>query len=99
MHEECGVFGIYMNDATYDPAEAAYLGLYALQHRGQESAGIAVTDGQDIRSQKGMGLCAEVFRNTLSAILLPETARSQTASPLCSPTEKVSWQLPTTEIL
>lgn len=68
MHEECGVFGIYMNDKTYDPAEAAYIGLYALQHRGQESAGIAVTDGKDIHSQKGMGLCAEVFRNTLNSI-------------------------------
>jgi amidophosphoribosyltransferase len=68
MHEECGVFGIYMNDNTYDPAEASYLGLYSLQHRGQESAGIATTDGQDIRCQKGMGLCAEVFRNTLDSI-------------------------------
>ncbi len=68
MHEECGVFGIYMNDKTYDPAEAAYIGLYALQHRGQESAGIAATDGKEIRAQKGMGLCAEVFRNTLDTI-------------------------------
>jgi amidophosphoribosyltransferase len=68
MHEECGVFGIYMNDKTYDPAEAAYIGLYALQHRGQESAGIAVTDGREIRAQKGMGLCAEVFKNTLDTI-------------------------------
>ena len=68
LHEECGVFGIYMNDQTYDPAEATYLGLYALQHRGQESAGIAVTDGQDIKFLKGMGLCAEVFRNTLDTI-------------------------------
>jgi amidophosphoribosyltransferase len=68
MHEECGVFGIYMNDKTYDPAEAAYLGLYALQHRGQESAGIAVADGGDIRVHKGMGLCAEVFRDSLGSI-------------------------------
>ena len=36
MVEECGVFGIFMDDRRYDPAEAAYLGLYALQHRGQE---------------------------------------------------------------
>jgi amidophosphoribosyltransferase len=68
LHEECGVFGIYMNDKTYDPAEAAYLGLYALQHRGQESAGIAVADGTDIRIHKGMGLCAEVFRDSLHSI-------------------------------
>ena len=49
MHEECGVFGIYMEDDVYDPAEAAYLGLYALQHRGQESAGIASVVKDDIR--------------------------------------------------
>ena len=68
MQEECGVFGIYMNDDAYDPAEAAYLGLYALQHRGQESAGIAVAKEGEILQYKGMGLCAEVFRDSLSKI-------------------------------
>ncbi|MBA4366485.1 MAG: amidophosphoribosyltransferase [Desulfobacterium sp.] len=56
--EECGIFGIY------DHAEAAkltYFGLYALQHRGQESAGIAVARGKSITAHKGMGLVPEVF--------------------------------------
>ncbi len=68
MPEECGVFGVYMEDGKFDPAEATYIGLYALQHRGQESTGIAVTDGKDIRYHKGMGLCAEVYRDSLSSI-------------------------------
>ena len=69
MVEECGVFGIFMDDRRYDPAEAAYLGLYALQHRGQESAGIAVADGRDVKFHKGMGLCSEVFKDNLGKIL------------------------------
>lgn len=69
MAEECGVFGIFMDDCCYDPAEAVYLGLYALQHRGQESAGISITDGKDIKFHKGMGLCSEVFKDNLGKIL------------------------------
>ncbi len=69
MAEECGVFGIYMEDRQFDPAEATYIGLYALQHRGQESAGIAVTDGTKIKSYKNMGLCAEVFKDNLNNLL------------------------------
>ncbi|MEG1157826.1 MAG: amidophosphoribosyltransferase, partial [Christensenellaceae bacterium] len=69
MAEECGVFGIYMDDNRYDPAEAAYLGLYALQHRGQESAGIATTNGKEMKYHKGMGLCSEVFKDNLDKIL------------------------------
>lgn len=57
--EECGVFGIYAPGR--DVARLAYYALYALQHRGQESAGIAVTDGQNIVTHKGMGLVSEVF--------------------------------------
>lgn len=53
----CGVFGVYGGEA----AELTYLGLYALQHRGQESAGIAVSDGRRIRIHKGMGLVSRVF--------------------------------------
>lgn len=68
MHEECGVFGIYMEDDYYDPAEACYLGLFALQHRGQESAGIAISDGKDMKLHKGMGLCAQVFENDLDRL-------------------------------
>ena len=53
-HEECGVFGIY--DRTVDVARYVYWGLFALQHRGQESAGIAVTDGHDVELKKRHGL-------------------------------------------
>jgi len=57
--EECGVFGIY---APRQPvATLTYYGLYALQHRGQESAGIAVSDGRQIQVHKAGGLVSEVF--------------------------------------
>ena len=57
--EECGVFGIYAPGTNV--ARLTYYGLYALQHRGQESAGIAVADGSRIQLYKGMGLVPEVF--------------------------------------
>ena len=62
MHEECGVFGVYSGE-TRDVAHTAYYGLYALQHRGQESAGIAVAYADKIQYYKGMGLVPEVFAN------------------------------------
>jgi amidophosphoribosyltransferase len=58
-HEECGVFGIYAPGE--DVARITFFGLYALQHRGQESAGIAVSNGRAILSHKEMGLVAQVF--------------------------------------
>ena len=60
LHEECGVFGIVGGPQTR-AARAAYYGLYALQHRGQESAGIAVSTGNEILHHKAMGLVSEVF--------------------------------------
>jgi len=54
----CGLFGIYN---VPDAAAKTYLGLFALQHRGQESAGIVTSDGKKVRSKKGMGLVTEVF--------------------------------------
>lgn len=57
--DECGVFGIY--GPGLDVARLTYYALYALQHRGQESAGIAVGDGKRIQLHKGMGLVSEVF--------------------------------------
>ncbi|MCR4309834.1 MAG: amidophosphoribosyltransferase, partial [Deltaproteobacteria bacterium] len=57
-HDECGVFGIYGHP---EASNMAYLGLYALQHRGQESAGIASTDGEKIIFHKEMGLVADIF--------------------------------------
>jgi amidophosphoribosyltransferase len=60
LHEECGVFGIYDRDGL-DAAKETYLALYALQHRGQESCGIAVNDDGVIFSHKDLGLIPEVF--------------------------------------
>jgi amidophosphoribosyltransferase len=56
--EKCGVFGVA---GPRDAVERCYYGLYALQHRGQESAGIATTDGQNITAHTGLGLVADVF--------------------------------------
>ena len=64
LHEECGVFGMYDFDGA-DVASTIYYGLFALQHRGQESCGIAVSDTSGpkgkVLSYKGMGLVNEVF--------------------------------------
>lgn len=64
LHEECGVFGMYDLEGK-DVASAIYYGLFALQHRGQESCGIAVSDTKGpkgrVLAHKGMGLCNEVF--------------------------------------
>jgi amidophosphoribosyltransferase len=56
--EHCGVFGVYGHP---DAARLAYFGLYALQHRGQESCGIVTSDGCRVKPHRGMGLVAEVF--------------------------------------
>lgn len=61
IHEECGVFGIY-SEKTDDVATSAYYALYALQHRGQESCGIAVNDDGVITCHKNAGLVNEVFK-------------------------------------
>lgn len=64
LKEECGVFGIFLNNPAEEceAATTAFYGLYALQHRGQESSGIAVADGHKIELQKGMGLVTEVIK-------------------------------------
>lgn len=59
LQDECGVFGIFGHP---EAANLSYLGLYALQHRGQESCGIAASDGQSLRVHRGMGLVADVFK-------------------------------------
>ncbi|KPK72288.1 MAG: amidophosphoribosyltransferase, partial [Phycisphaerae bacterium SM23_30] len=56
--EKCGLFGIFNHPAA---VEKCYFGLHALQHRGQESAGMALSDGQRLLSHRGMGLVSEVF--------------------------------------
>jgi amidophosphoribosyltransferase len=58
LREECGVMAVYGHP---DAARQVYLGLYALQHRGQESAGIATANGYNLSNIKGMGLVSEIF--------------------------------------
>ncbi len=60
FEDECGVFGIFGHP---EAANLTYLGLYALQHRGQESCGIVASDGARLRAHKGMGLVADVFKH------------------------------------
>ncbi|RUM43431.1 MAG: amidophosphoribosyltransferase [Desulfurobacterium sp.] len=71
MKEYCGIFGIYNNP---NAAYYTYLGLYALQHRGQESAGIAVTDGSRITYHRDFGLVSSVFKNDSLKRLTGHTA-------------------------
>lgn len=61
IHEECGVFAVYDSKMTGDVAREAYYGLFALQHRGQESCGIAVNDRGVISYHKDVGLVRDVF--------------------------------------
>ncbi len=78
----CGVFGIYGHP---NAAELTYYGLYALQHRGQESAGIVASDGKQFRVHKGMGLVSQIFngevlQNLAGSIALGHTRYSTTGS-------------------
>jgi len=66
LSEECGVVAVHGHP---DAARQVYLGLYALQHRGQESAGIASADGQRLANIKGMGLVSEIFTDDVLAKL------------------------------
>lgn len=63
IHEECGVFGIYAPGTHV--ASHTYFGLFALQHRGQEGCGIAVSQNQQIRYYKGLGLVTEAFNESI----------------------------------
>ena len=70
LHEECGVFGIYGGNRNLDVARTTYYALYALQHRGQESCGIAVNNIDEngnikILQYKDLGLVQEVFNNLI----------------------------------
>src|SRR5438045_7979800 len=58
LHEECGVFGIY---GHAEATRSTYLGMYALQHRGQESCGMVVSNGEKLVSERDMGYVSEVF--------------------------------------
>ena len=67
MHESCGVFGVYAPGINV--AQTTFFALFALQHRGQESAGIAVTDGHEIKIHTRMGLVSQAFTETDLALL------------------------------
>ena len=71
FRDECGVFGIFRHP---EAANITYLGLYALQHRGQESAGIVSSDGTELFVKKGLGLVAEVFNQEMLQKLPGESA-------------------------
>jgi amidophosphoribosyltransferase len=75
FHEECGVFAIYGHP---EAAKLAYLGLYALQHRGQESAGICTSDGAQVHCVKSMGHVAEIFTPAVINTLPGEQAIGHT---------------------
>src|SRR5215831_2100482 len=66
LREECGVAAIYGHP---EASKLAYLSLYALQHRGQESAGISSSDGSIIHTKKAMGHVADIFTNQVIADL------------------------------
>jgi amidophosphoribosyltransferase len=66
FHDQCGLFGVFGHP---EAAHLAYMGLYALQHRGQESAGIAAGDGESLRLEKGMGLVNDVFTESRLQLL------------------------------
>lgn len=61
LHDECGVFGMYFSDPTVQVAPYMYFALFALQHRGQESAGIAVNSNEGIECIKAKGLVGDIF--------------------------------------
>jgi amidophosphoribosyltransferase len=75
FHDECGVFAIYGHP---EAAKLAYLGLYALQHRGQESAGICTSDGAQVHCVKSMGHVAEIFTPAVIKTLPGEQAIGHT---------------------
>src|SRR5438045_8924190 len=66
VHEECGVVGVFGHP---EAATVAYLSLYALQHRGQESAGIVAANGEALISHRGMGHVADIFQYDILARL------------------------------
>ena len=75
FHDHCGVFGVFGHP---EAANLAYLGLYALQHRGQESAGMVVSDGAELRLHRAMGEVEEIFQPSVLAKLPGSSAIGHT---------------------
>lgn len=102
LHDECGVFGVYAPGE--DVARLAYFGLFALQHRGQESAGIAVTDGKQMVLRKEMGLVTQVFnedilQNMAGFAAVGHTRYSTTGSSVLRNAQPMLCRLPSGESL
>jgi amidophosphoribosyltransferase len=96
-HDECGVFGIYAEGE--DVARLTYFGLFGLQHRGQESAGMAVADGRRVRFFKDMGLVTQVFDERIlkdlpGHIAIGHTRYSTTGSSTLSNAQPVVCESP-----
>jgi glutamine phosphoribosylpyrophosphate amidotransferase len=87
----CGIFGIYDHP---EASNMTYLGLYALQHRGQESCGIVSSDGKQLHDYRQMGLVSEVPSVT-SDIQQPDQASSRMPNPLWSIMQREGWLLRT----
>ena len=99
LHEECGVFGIFAPQ-NEDLAGLVYYGLYALQHRGQESAGIAINDDGVFSVWRDVGLVSEALparrleklgRWAMCAMLLPARMLHSTRSPWSSIISRAVW--------
>ena len=91
FHDECGVFGIY-NKNNWNTAEMTYFGLYALQHRGQESAGIAINDNGTIIYHKEMGMVSEVFDEVIINHLHGQMAIGHVRSAMSGENQKENTQ-------
>ena len=89
FHDQCGVFAVFGHP---EAAKLTYLGLYALQHRGQESAGIAATDGKELRHHRGMGQVAEVFTESVMSTLPGRAAIGHTRYSTAGDTALVNAQ-------
>lgn len=88
--EACGVFGLYSRTLSGELAQRTYFGLYALQHRGQESAGIAVSDGERTLAMRDMGLVSQVFDDRRLASL--ESGHIALGHVRYSTTGSASWE-------
>jgi amidophosphoribosyltransferase len=89
FHDECGVFGVFGHP---EASKLAYLGLYALQHRGQESAGIVSSDGFTLHTHKSMGEVAEIFKPEVLAKLPGDSAIGHTRYSTAGDTSLINCQ-------
>ena len=92
LHEECGVFGIYDSTGKTNMVSAVYSALYALQHRGQESCGIALNVDGVLTGYRDLGLVSEVFTPRVPAASAP----APTPSPWFCTTARALWPSATT---